>query len=493
MAESDQDFDDIFAEDQTDEAAPSDADIFSDLDESAPARPRAPGRGTVKIGKETFAVGLNWNATTEDGGKPADQAKLAAKDDAFKAQFYCLRESSAWQYGLGRKEMGHRAGQRALAAVVADKLSGNWLAAFEIDQDYYLVAHRDDLILSDYDRLLSKELEAKDLFSDLFYSADWDTVVAPSSWGMDGTQPTPISGLIEKGKLHKLKPVGSLQAAMPLIMGGVVLGGVALGAITMMPGGDGDFTYVPPEGFDAPMERMRGVAEEAIKPVTDLLGEPEEEEVVAEVPPQAPWIGRPNGVGLLLACTADIKSAPLDVPGWETTSVVCGDSLRIGLRRAGGNTLWAETYFRDRGQKVDFSRSIGGDALAHSYPVSFVSPYDAEFDTPEISEVQRYLGYQFEEFGLPLSFTERSGTTSKIDRYYEAANFSFETDLEPVEFADLFTPIPGLLINEISFDLENSVWSVSGSYYHKRDTPIPAPQTEGFEGGGQGPQENPEY
>ena len=182
---------------------------------------------------------------------------MAASDDAFKSQFYCLRESSAVQYGLGRKKMGHKSGQRALAAVIADHLTGNWLACFEIDQDHYLVAHREGLILSDYDRLLSKEVDARELFNDLFYSADWDTIVAPSAWGLEDTQPTPIHGVIDPGKEHKLKPVGGLQAALPFLVGAGVIGAVALGAMTFMSSGD-DFTYTPPEDSTNPWSVCRG-------------------------------------------------------------------------------------------------------------------------------------------------------------------------------------------------------------------------------------------
>jgi hypothetical protein len=383
------------------------------------------------------------------------------------------------KYGLGRKKMGHKAGQRALAAVVGDQLTGNWLACFEIDQDYYLVAHREGLILSDYDRLMSQEAEARDLFNDLFYSAEWDTIVAPSAWGIEGTEPTPIHGVIQRGKEHKLKAVGGLQAAMPLLVGVGVLGAAALGAMQFISADGGDFTYTPPEGLNEPMERLRGATEEAIRPVTEFLGgEVSEEPAEAEEPPEAPWLRRPNGVGLLLACPDDIKAAPVDVPGWETTSVLCGDSIRLTLERTTGNTLWAEKYFRDKGFSADFSNSVGSNTLAHSYPRSFVSEYAADFENPEIPEVARYLRYHFEENGLPLTFQVQNGSSSKIDRYYESAQFAFETGYEPSEFADLFSRLPGVLIDEISYDLASGVWNVSGTYYHKRANPIPPPQND---------------
>lgn len=469
---TDEDTDSIFDEATSTPGADGDGggeDLFGDVDEAGVSRsPRpASGRGTVKIGKTTFAVGLIWQ-TASSGNEVEAEAKLAAKDDLYKANTYCIRETAIIQYGLGQKAMGHRPGMRALAAVVADKLTGNWLAAFEVGNDIYLAAVRDGQILSDYDRLLTQVREARDLFGELLYSAEWDTVLAPASWGVDEADPSDLDAYLDNGRDFRLKASGANLAALALMVG--VAGIAAGGYVFMQPASDsGDWGSPVDYGLQTndPLSGKQRPDAEAAAPI--------------EQAPTPPWVNRPNGIGMLIACTDDIKSAPLEAPGWETDDINCSESgISLVLSKTRGTVLWAQDYFLKLGHRADFGGQAGSDSLRHTYPASFVSPYTSDVETQSIRDVERYLGLHFEELGQTIEFqAPQRYSDSIIDRYYERGTFSFETDLDPVEFVEVLSPIPALLIDQVSYGLEDGTWTVDGQYYYERPTPIPPPPPEG--------------
>lgn len=464
-------FDDISPTPGSDHAAGG-AELFDEVGEVGTRKPSS-GRGTVKIGKQTYAVGLIWQ-TTSSGDDAEAEAKLAAKDDLYRANSYCIRESAIIQYGLGQKTMGHRPGMRALAAMIADKMTGNWLAAFEVENDIYLVAVRDGQILSDYDRLLTQLREARDLFNELLYSAEWDAVLAPVGWAVDEADPSDLNTYIDSGRDFRLKSVGSNAKQLVLVVGVVAL--AAGGYMFMQPSDDyGD--WQPPTDYGMPPDEMGGPG--------DGLGEgpldgENADPIPVEQPPTPPWVNRPNGIGALIACTDDIKIAPIEAPGWDTDEVSCsGTDITLSLSRTRGNVLWAQEYFQGLGHRADFGNRAGANALGHTYPASFVSPYTADVATQSIDKVQRYLGLHFEELGQDITFDPTPNYSDGIvDRYYERGGFTFETDLDPTEFIDVLSPIPALLIEEVHYSLEQSVWSISGRYYFERPDPIPPPAPE---------------
>ena len=109
--------------------------------------------GSVTVGGTKYAVGLLW-APLQNQDDPIPEIREAMEAEP-AADLYCLRNSAAPQYGLGKTIFGHHSGEPALAASVATALSGKNSACcvFKIDDGWWFVAIRNDLILAEEDVL----------------------------------------------------------------------------------------------------------------------------------------------------------------------------------------------------------------------------------------------------------------------------------------------------------------------------------------------------
>ena len=120
--------------------------------------------GHVTVNGTKYAVGLMW-APLQNPDDPIPEIR-EAMDAEPGADLYCQRTSSAPQYGLGKSSLGHYSGQPALAASVATALSGKTsvCGVFPVDEGWWFVAIRNDLILAEEDVLFATEDEAKRAF-----------------------------------------------------------------------------------------------------------------------------------------------------------------------------------------------------------------------------------------------------------------------------------------------------------------------------------------
>lgn len=484
------------SDDITDETGePEDADIFEDIDqpETATDVSEQTSKGVLKIDKTNYAVGLHWH-TAEESGKAAKEARLAAKDDDQKADFFCVREADVSQYGLGRKDAGHKMGMPSLAAALAHGFTGNWLAAFSVAGGYYIAAMREGLILSDSDRFYVAEINAREEFEEFYFSTDWDDVIAPEGWGDDEVQTRTIASLIDGATPPKLQVASAtgiiIKGAFLLaVLGGLVYGGNY--AWTMYRASLPQTSPLaepeePPEPQGPTLAERREQLQEMLENVEDsvkpVLGiEETDPEPETETPPDPPWFGKQNGVGTLISCTSDIKAVSMTVPGWDITRVSCGaGNVSLSLSKSGGTVPWAEHYFQSNGfPNADFRSYAGTDSLSFRYPASYVSGHAADLSTQPLDDIKKYLNYQFAEWGESISFDrDTAGMSQKQDRYYYATGYSVDSAIAPTEFAELFSRVPGLVVNTVRYSVADGRWSFSGAIYHTRDTPIPPPEPE---------------
>ena len=510
MADTDdQDFEDLFGAEGAEEAPSASVDdddadsFFDEIDEDDGADTTSAHKATVQIAGKTYAVGLFWKSS-DDPKKVAKEAVAYSKFDGLEADLYCTRVGEAAQFGLGQKDRGHKPGMPSLAASIDEALTGDWLVAFYVGGSYYVSAARKGLVLSERDQIFVVEDDAKAVFMDLYYGADWDEVICPETWGVgaDESREERIEEVVSGISAGKLKPTNPLTGIFKFVALLAVLGGVGFGGFTMYEKYEEEKRIeaieaaraaaqerIANEGKKSIGQRAQEELEKALSAVEDtvspILGiEPrQQQEMQPDIPPPAPWKGRRNGTGMLIACVEDVMKAPMDVPGWETSQVSCGErEVRVSLRRSGGTPLWAEKHLKENGfPDVDFRRNSGSQSLSVSYPVSYVSEYVENIEPQSVDDVVIYLREHFTEMDIPIeAIRQPDNPNSRTSRFFREANFSFQTTVNPDEFSALFSKIKGLVIEDISLNLQDSSWSVRGSFYDRREHPLPrpAPPTE---------------
>ena len=122
--------------------------------------------------------------------------------------------------------MGHRTGELSLAATIASALSDKTsiCAVFKVDEGWYFVAVRNDLILSENDVLFKTQEEAENAFYRMMSVPDWDVKIVPPDWNVDGAITKPIESIIRESRVRvRLEELGARKKNQILLVIGIVL------------------------------------------------------------------------------------------------------------------------------------------------------------------------------------------------------------------------------------------------------------------------------
>jgi hypothetical protein len=504
MADTDeQEFEELFGNDTAEDASAASVDdddadsFFEEIDQAEVGDTTSAHKATVQVAGKTYAVGLFWKSS-DDPKRVSKEAIAYSKSDSIGADLYCVRIGEAVQFGLGQKERGHKAGMPSLAASIDESLTGDWLAAFYIGGFYYVAAVRKGLVLSERDQIFVVEEDAKEVFTDLYYGADWDDVICPDVWGMasEEVREEHIEDVVQGTSAGKLKPTNPMAGIIKFGVLLALLAGIGFGGHTLYQ------THLEKERIAA-LEAAREAAKERAETIgKKSLGQRAQEEIdralaavedtvapilgiersepqqLPDTPPPAPWKGRKNGTGMLIACVQDILKAPMDVPGWQTTQISCNErNIQVTLERQGGTALWAETHLKKSGYPdVNYRRNAGAGSLYVSYPPSYVSQYGENLAAQPVDVVVDYLREHFAEMDMRIeAVVQPDNPNNHRSRFFREGTISFNTDISPVEFSSIFSKVKGLVIDSVSLNLGSNQWLVRGSIYDRREIPLPRP------------------
>mgnify|MGYP001057920877 CR=1 FL=1 len=440
----------------------SDIDVISsDLEEVNFDKDR---NGVLSIDGKEYAVEIFWN-NVNDINNATSEAKVAAKSSSFSADFYCVRGENTPQYGLGFKAYGHKPGMPSLASHLNEMVTGNWIGVFKVSGSYYLVAVRDDAVLTDYDKVFTDEEEIREEFSDIFYSSTWEHAYAPKDWGVDDTEEKNIEDLLNGTPEVKLKDVSSVRVLIKY--GGVIaiLAGLFFGGLQLYK------TFFEEEVA----ETVTAVYKEVETRIIEQTGV---KQVEQEVIPDAPWLNKPVGLSFMSSCVTDIKKMDINVPGWEAKGMICSDGVTsMLLNRSGGTINWISYYYNGKGSIDPNIIPLTDDSVEIGYPSAVVSRYPASIETFPINQVRRYLFSQFDEVFLKIKFTSIDEFPHpEAYRFFDGIGFEFTTNHEPTDFTKILSRIPVLLIDRVEYNIVNDTWTVSGQSLHRKTTPLPPQQ-----------------
>ena len=414
-----------------------------------------------------------WQAVVEPGKKPMAQAREAAGQN--RADLVCVRGKA--QFGLASRAVGHQAGMKPLAAVLADGADESFVGAFETqDGGFYVVAVRDEQILAGCDRLFDNKNDAVDFFHELFYGPNWGQSFAPKDWAIPSASETPIDEVIRDVKCGvKLAEASQRGQFIKLA---VVIAILALGA--------GGYQI-----YSAYQEHLEGL--ESLR----LMAERQKaaDEARKRPPPVAlplPWEGKAFGVPAMLACAAQMMSAPLNVPGWAAQTVVCKPdqtpegvaatqaTVTVAYHRDGGTINWVAPAVTHGSFKPSVSFADGGVQVSWHFPLQ-PGTYTKDSPTRAAADVKRYLVSRFEEVyhtidvkvevPPPGATTGPGGHQKEIPASYQDLAVSFTTPHDLGSFVGILAPIPAFVTSSVKLYLAKWNWTIEGKVYDKLQPP----------------------
>lgn len=168
----------------------------------------------VTVNRKKFATGLFWQPLGV-GNTAQNYAKQLAKTGDKK---YTLYVGYKYMVGLTNSNEGAVAGMPSAAIEIVSALSElvSFLGVFQAENNYYLVAVRNGVIIRDI--LLTDAESARKLYTELAEIPDWGALFAPASWGVPKSQEKTLSELMGRGLSIKLRQISTAKSIVPTIL-----------------------------------------------------------------------------------------------------------------------------------------------------------------------------------------------------------------------------------------------------------------------------------
>ncbi len=424
-----------------------------------------PQRGTVLVDGVGYAVGLVWQPL-QNPDDPIPEVRETMESDE-ELDLYCLRFSSAPQYGLGKKSMGHKEGEPSLAAAVASALSdqSSVCAVFRVKEGWWFVVIRNDLILSEEDILFETEEEAQKAFFSMMAVPDWDKKIAPAHWNIEGAESGSLPDLIKGVRKVRLLEMSAARRTQILLLLAVIVLALIAGVITLLVS-LWDTVFTPPKvvSIQAP---------EVVKPV-----EP--------VPEQAkPWekvvdIDAFSGRCWNYAYQLNVMT----IPGWKLEQITCTPTgLKTGWKPAwdkGSRLTYLKTALNEyKISKIDINLDADGKSATGNIAWNDL-PITASVPNIEFPQLKHDLNDIVQATALPLNFSEENvlvppnnpdGSVPPNQQTYRAFNFSVSSSYTPWEWRQFFNKFSGLEMKKITYnpdvDSQQNKWTYEGRIYAK--------------------------
>ncbi|MBO4520026.1 MAG: type 4b pilus protein PilO2 [Alphaproteobacteria bacterium] len=418
---------------------------------------------TIVVNNTTYAVSLFWQPL-QDTNDPYPEVRETVENVMEGADLFCLRSGTSPQYGIGNSAEGHKAGMPSAAAAVAevfqDKSSS--VAVFEVDEGWWFIAVRNDLILSEEDILYLNEEDAKRAFFAMMAVPDWGRKIAPASWEIEGTEEIDLWKILKNPGMSKLMHISKSGSKTKLIA-------IGAGLLVLFVG------YKLLSGIFFPEKKP------VVRPLTPLPFTQEE-----EAPPQQeevivhPWEHLVVTEALLNRCqAAAMQMKTIVVPGWEMGNISCTASgLSTAWTMKWGNLGFFKRAFEEYNiNGLDYVVDDSGKAAVVSLAIGEI-PVRSQAPKMRLYEIREELTNIFQAINMPISLREEQRAVQLNDanglavspnaprpRVYSKITFSFASELPMEDWLNVFNKFPALEILNLQLNPQNNIWTYEGQIY----------------------------
>lgn len=442
------------------------------VDETVPLSTETDKSGIITIKRQKYAVGLVWQPL-QDPDNSAPEIREAMESDV-DTDLYCLRITSSPQYGLGKSSIGHHAGILSLAALVASALSDKTsiCAVFKVEEGWYFVAVRNDLILSENDVLFKTQEEAEDAFFSMMAVPDWDLKIVPPDWKIEGATTRTIESVIKDARSRvRLEEMTSKSRTQILFFVGVVL----LILLCL-------FIYVMMTAFKPTITKEEKIEPipipEIIKPVEPTPEKPK------------PWEKIPETKAFLTKCWNNAyQLESLNIPAWQIGIITCTPTGLTTSWSKGDSSIWSSApriaWIKSaineyKLTNVSININQTGTAASGQVPfqdiplVASVPVYTEQQLWEELVDINQAtnLGFSFQRKTVLDPPNNPDGSSPEHQQEYVFYVFSITSQYTPFEWMTFFNKFPGLELMKIEFNPmadpnDKNKWKYEGRIYAK--------------------------
>ena len=397
------------------------------------------------IGGKSYAASLFWQPL-QNRDDPYTEISEASENVLEGADLFCLKPGKSPQFGICISYQGYKKKMSAAAVAVATALAdrSSFLAVFKVKNGWWYVCARNDIILSDGDMLFLSEADAKEQFMSMLAVPDWGRKIAPAEWLVEDADNIELTSLLERGADDKLQKIHALRG--PKLFAVIAAVGIATiwGASTLI---NTVFMAPPPKPIIAPV------------PVQKI-------EKAPPPPEPKPWESIEDPYAVMIKCfeaTRDVVA--ITTPGWQIEGVTCTPTgLVTSWRREIGRISWIDKALETSGV-VFSSRSISptGTNVIVSVPISDVKKLNSPPERNAVDLVNT-INDLFQGLQMPITMSNETWTSPQKN-VYKSVKFSFTSNHDPQQWADLLMKFSGLKITTIKYDINSRNWHYEGAIY----------------------------
>ena len=165
----------------------------------------------ITVNRKKYVTGLFWQPVGV-GNTAQNYAKQLSKNKK-----YTLYVGYKSMVGLTNSRDGVKSGMSVAAVEVINALSEliSFLGVFVVDNNYYLIAVRNGVIIRDI--LLDNADTARKLYAELAEIPDWGALFAPNAWGIPKSQERKLADLLVKNTGIKLRHISFIKSIIPFL------------------------------------------------------------------------------------------------------------------------------------------------------------------------------------------------------------------------------------------------------------------------------------
>ena len=332
-----------------------------------------------------------------------------------------------------------------------------------MDEGWWLIAIRNDLILSEEDIVFATEVEAQKAYAAMMAVPDWDLCIVPESWHLDGTTQQSIVELVKRGRRIRLQEINAAHKTYFLLLVAIVIVCAIAGLIWMLVG-------LWRSVF--PQQQIQSIPKpQVVQPVAPAPENPK------------PWEKMTDTVSLIQKCwdnAYQIKS--ISFPGWNIGLITCTkDGITTSWTKSGREGLlsWIRFGIKEY-QFTDLSVDVAPAGSTATGTVAFDNlPVVASLPTltsqqlqEDLTEIQSStgMGFQFGQQTLLDPPNRPDGSRPPNQKTYTYFSFSASSDYTPWEWIKFFDKFSGFELLKIEYNPSNDTttkWKYEGRIYAK--------------------------
>ena len=367
--------------------------------------------------------------------------------------------------GLCPRRSGCRGGMPSAAAEVVDAMSeySSFLAAFVVNNGFYIVAVRNGIILKD--NVYESESVARKEYSSLAEMPDWGAFVAPSAWGMPRSVERSIEDVItghSHTALRSISLAGSIVfSLMILLLFILVIGMLFHESILETVSPSTQIKNIDPE---LAIEYKRQIEEKN----KELDKEFNIEKTLPPEPIVMPYEVLPDGEQRAETCYRAIGFLMQSIPGWVPVFAKCDENHATAQIRRSFGTLGDFYAVATDLMPGAYVQELSDDLISVRVALPKMDVVSSQ-DERDTDTIIRDVTTLFQAMDTPADIHAVTDTvTNGVDTArFDIVEIAASSKMVPMQFMQLFKDFGGVYLTACDWNYSSRTWNYEVIIYAK--------------------------